>query len=682
MIPVASPNDVKIYNLSAGVSIPEWIPAEKRRRLIKKHARLRKNIQLIQDFDMPQISSCIKMSRDGESIFATGVYKPRVRCFDTKELSMKFERCFDSEVVNFQILSDDYSKLVFLQNDRHVEIHAAHGRHHRLRIPRFGRDLEYHYPSCDLFIVGVSNEIYRLNLERGQFLKSFESESSAINKCAINPEHHLLVVGNQEGKVEAWDPRIKDKVGSLDCAFYLATQNQSMDEVPSVTSLKFQDGLTMGVGTATGQILLYDIRSNKPFLVKDQMNGLPIRGLEFHNQMDLVYSMDSSIVKIWEKNTGKLYTSIQSTAEFNDLCVVPDSGLLFIANEDPKIQSYYIPNLGPAPSWCHWLDSMIEDMEETNFETVYDNYKFVTEKELEELGFSDLKGTNMLRAYMHGYFMDIRLWRKAIDAIKPFSYEEFKNKKIREKVNEERASKIHIEKLPEINKELAFKLSENKKKGSIGLLKDDRFKGLFSNPDFQVDKNSEEYVRHFPVVAQLDKSKQKQLRALEAKESKEKILTAFDEDEQREDSDEELLRHDSSSDDEKPWTEEFKKKYRQLKRSRREAEEDENSDDDEKEKSEGKVLKQPKFVEVQEGVEFRRGKPFVSTKKRSTFDGKSKFESNSDNIKMSRGSREMTFNINSNKNKFGKGRGAGREHNRAHLKGVLRPAGNIGKRKY
>lgn len=228
-----------------------------------------------------------------------------------------------------------------------------------------------------------------------------------------------------------------------------------------------------------------------------------------------------------------MYTSIQSTTEFNDLCVVPDSGLLFIANEDPKIQSYYIPNLGPAPSWCHWLDSMIEDMEETNFETVYDNYKFVTEKELEELGFSDLKGTNMLRAYMHGYFMDIRLWRKAIDAIKPFSYEEFKNKKIREKVNEERASKIHIEKLPEINKELAFKLSENKKKGSIGLLKDDRFKGLFSNPDFQVDKNSEEYVRHFPVVAQLDKSKQKQLRALEAKESKEKILTAFDEDERK-----------------------------------------------------------------------------------------------------------------------------------------------------
>lgn len=59
----------------------------------------------------------------------------------------------------------------------------------------------------------------------------------------------------------------------------------------------------MGVGTATGQILLYDIRSNKPFLVKDHMYGLPIRDIEFHNQMDLVYSMDSSVVKIWEKQS-------------------------------------------------------------------------------------------------------------------------------------------------------------------------------------------------------------------------------------------------------------------------------------------------------------------------------------------------------------------------------------------
>lgn len=58
----------------------------------------------------------------------------------------------------------------------------------------------------------------------------------------------------------------------------------------------------MGVGTATGQILLYDIRSNKPFYTKDHMYNLPIKHIAFHQQQELVLSMDSSVVKIWDRN--------------------------------------------------------------------------------------------------------------------------------------------------------------------------------------------------------------------------------------------------------------------------------------------------------------------------------------------------------------------------------------------
>jgi hypothetical protein len=43
---------------------------------------------------------------------------------------------------------------------------------------------------------------------------------------------------------------------------------------------------------------------------------------------------------------------------------------------------------------------------------VYDDYKFVTRQELEALGLSQYIGTNLLRAYMHGFFVDIRLYRK------------------------------------------------------------------------------------------------------------------------------------------------------------------------------------------------------------------------------------------------------------------------------
>lgn len=70
-----------------------------------------------------------------------------------------------------------------------------------------------------------------------------------------------------------------------------------------MTALKFQGSLTLGVGTATGQVLLFDIRSNRPFQVKDHMYGLPVQDLDFHEAQDLVLSMDSSVIKIWEKQT-------------------------------------------------------------------------------------------------------------------------------------------------------------------------------------------------------------------------------------------------------------------------------------------------------------------------------------------------------------------------------------------
>jgi ribosome biogenesis protein ENP2 len=109
---VSDPNNVKIYNLSAGKSLPEWLSERKRRALLKKDVDIRRRIELIQDFDMPGLSTTIRVSRDGQYVLATGIYKPRIKCFDVNNLSLKFERCFDSEAVTFEILSDDYSKVL------------------------------------------------------------------------------------------------------------------------------------------------------------------------------------------------------------------------------------------------------------------------------------------------------------------------------------------------------------------------------------------------------------------------------------------------------------------------------------------------------------------------------------------------------------------------------------------
>lgn len=55
---------------------------------------------------------------------ASGVYSPRVKIFETRDLAMKVERGIDSEVVQMVMLGDDYSKLALLCDDRNIELHA------------------------------------------------------------------------------------------------------------------------------------------------------------------------------------------------------------------------------------------------------------------------------------------------------------------------------------------------------------------------------------------------------------------------------------------------------------------------------------------------------------------------------------------------------------------------------
>ena len=64
---------------------------------------------------------------------------------------------------------------------------------------------------------------------------------------------------------------------------------------------------------------------------------------------------------------------------------LPNTGLIFLALEQEKMQTYFIPELGPAPRWCSFLDNLVEDMEENETDTIYDDYKFVTVEEVTKL---------------------------------------------------------------------------------------------------------------------------------------------------------------------------------------------------------------------------------------------------------------------------------------------------------
>ncbi|XP_038252473.1 nucleolar protein 10 isoform X1 [Dermochelys coriacea] len=644
---VSSLNEVKIYSLSAGRSLPEWLSDRKKRALQKKNVDVRRRIELIQDFDMPTVSTKINVSRDGQYIMAAGTYKPRIRCFDTYQLSLKFERCLDSEVVTFDILSDDYSKIVFLQCDRYVEFHSQHGRYYRTRIPKFGRDFSYHYPSCDLYFVGASSEIYRLNLEQGRYLNSLQTDASENNVCDINPIHCLFATGTAEGKVECWDPRTRNRVGVLDCALSSVTADTEIDGLPSISALKFNGALNMAVGTSTGQVLLYDLRSSNPLLVKDHQYGLPIKSIQFQDPLDLIISADSRIIKMWNKDTGKIFTSMEPEHDINDVCLYPNSGMLLTANEDPKMNIYYIPVLGPAPRWCSFLDNLTEELEENPESTVYDDYKFVTRKDLENLGLAHLIGSPLLRAYMHGFFMDIRLYHKVKIMVNPFAYEEYRKEKIRQKIEETRAQRVQLKKLPKVNKDLALKLIEEeeeqqptrkkKQKNLPNILTDDRFKVMFENPDFQVDEKSEEFRLLNPLVSKISEKRKKKLKILEQQEAQEQ------EEEEEPEGKPSDAESSETSDDEKGWVEEVRKQRKLLRQ-------EEKVKRQERLKEDQQTTLKPQFFEIKTGEEFRSFKDSAKKQKlmKKTLGDRLKLEEKLGTLSVSDttvGSKQMTFKL-------------------------------------
>ena len=389
-----------------------------------------------------------------------------------------------------------------------MNFHAPYGTHFSVRVPKFGRDLVYNWQNCDLYIGGAGDEIYRMNLEAGQFREPLVASFVGINKMHLNPVHGLLGVGGDSASCEFFDARARKSVSKLLVSTSTDTQ---------ISAFRFDsDGLTLGVGTSEGSCLLYDIRSSKPMFTKEHQYGLPIVDITFHNSglCKRVISSDKKIIKIWErensngKNMGEIVANIEPTVNLNAVHVVQDargeSGLLFVAGEQSRMMSYFIPQLGPAPRWCTFLESLTEELEETSAENggsgVYEDYKFITRAEVEELGATALIGTPMLKGYMHGFFVEMKLYSKLRAVSKPFEYEEHRKKKIREKIEEKRASRITARaRLPKVNSALAEKLMKGKSSAKASLV-DDRFSALFDREEFQQDVESEDYKLRNPTI--------------------------------------------------------------------------------------------------------------------------------------------------------------------------------------
>eukprot|EP00762_Andalucia_godoyi_P006677 ANDGO_06207.mRNA.1 Ribosome biogenesis protein enp2 homolog len=528
-------NGVKVYNVTSAASklLPAFLKA--RGEKIKKVSQT-DSIDLLQEFEFPSACNCITMSEDLQTVIAAGSYKPQIKVWETEELTMKFMRSMDSEVMKVQPLTEDWKKLVTLHADRYVGFHAQFGLYHSLRLPAFGRDLAYDCRTCDLFAVGMSSEVYRINLEEGRFQTPLSSASGVSCEYLLSCDRQkmgtgvLFAAGGDDGLVQFWDLRTKAAVS------YLKVSEHDVSRVRFCPA----NSVHMAAGDASGVVRIFDLRMSEPILTKDHNFEVPIVQIHFHEGSNKWISACERAIKVWDAQTGDAFTSMEpysavpsgrgstvttnlsiakkkkklfknnsvvdgafsgaavhsdSTNDFSgritDFCVAAgDRGLLFVGGDCPHMQSYFIPELGPAPRWCSFLDSVAEDFSE-QVPTFYTDYKFVTRAELDALGLTHLIGTDMLRDYMHGFFMDIRLYKKAKSVADPFEFKKYREEQVQSKIKSERASRVGLAQ-PTAG-------AVDKPAVSQKVLKDSRFAQLIDgNADFEIDEESAEFKRAFP----------------------------------------------------------------------------------------------------------------------------------------------------------------------------------------
>ena len=408
---------IKVYNLTAGRTLPQWLTSQKRKEL-RKDPDFQRRIQLIQDTEFPVNSQCVKFSPDEQFLGATGMYPPRVRMYELEQHSMKFERYLDAEILKFDFLENDYSKLMFLLSDKTIEFHNKGGIQCKIKVPKTGRDFKYLPSNCNTYIA-TSDNLDIINLYEGKFYDSIPI-NNPVNCLELSDKYQLVFCGCEDGVVNVLDPINEEIVSSLNINAGLINNtdvNGKQLSSVDVTSLGYDGNLLLTVGTSNGNVLTYDLRSSQPLKAQYHPNRLPIVKTMYHTTQngEFLVTADSNIVRITDKEDGKLVVPLESNRRsvITDLAIAKDSGMCVLAGDFSKLQLYYIPALGIAPKWCSYLEHLTEELEDEP-SAIYDSFQFVTKQELYDLDLQSLIGSEYLRPYMHGYFIHIKLYQRAM----------------------------------------------------------------------------------------------------------------------------------------------------------------------------------------------------------------------------------------------------------------------------
>eukprot|EP01012_Entosiphon_sulcatum_P035056 TRINITY_DN4450_c0_g1_i1.p1 TRINITY_DN4450_c0_g1~~TRINITY_DN4450_c0_g1_i1.p1 ORF type:complete len:630 (+),score=154.80 TRINITY_DN4450_c0_g1_i1:23-1891(+) len=526
-------NGVAIYNLSHGKALPQLLGDTPERVEEKGKGKLRKKqpIDVIHEMRFPHMPTHIRQTADGSFIFAAGGYPPQVHVYDVEQASMKYNRHVGLSVLQLEMLSPDNSKYAVMQAERWIQFHTPNKMHYRMRLPLEGRDMAYSPASCELFLCGVSSEVHRINLEAGKFDTPLEFDAESANAVRINPLHQLTAAGCSDGTVVCWDRRMRRSALSLNVLQSLIDSDTDPESIgDEISTIEFHyNGIVMGAGTNKGAVALFDLRSTRPSVIKDHHYGEPIKRIQFlrpamdisaQSSQQLVMSACTKNLRIWEQDTGAMFTCLIPEHPISDFTILktghnlfspyesPHSGLVLMACDSPKMNCYFIPSLGRAPDWCSFLDAFARDDEATNTENteeIFDNLKFVTPEELESLGISGEERNTKIKPWMHGYLVPSKLYLRA--------------KALLMKVAPSKREREAESKKQRISTATRKRAREDEEEAQLAELEDERFAKMKSDPRFAVKAKN--------TAAALKREKER-LERLKRKLEKTDILDSFE----------------------------------------------------------------------------------------------------------------------------------------------------------
>lgn len=444
-------NQVHVYNVTPGKALPGFLTKGERRRLAAD-SEYKKRIDVVQGLAFPTLSCVARFSPDLSYLAVAGSYPPMFKMYDLTQSSMKFQRNTTAEIVDLHFLSEDYKKLILVEADRYLEIHAQQGRIYKVRVPKAPRCscFDPHVPQ--VLVSGSGPEIYRLDLQEGRFRTSWpaagyaHAESSgsfrAIEEFGTNAlcysEQTCLTFSADRYGVGVYDARAK---GGLVSSLFLGEEITALALEPS--------GLRLAAGSAESDVLLYDLRSSAPLARFTHHSDLPINTLQFHESHGVrrLLSCDSRSIRAWDLDQGRrdagsavasvsagtqpsgpfvagvsrqgsLFCAIEGESAFRSFVVYPGSGLIFAPSEQENVPCYYVPQLGPAPRFAAHLDQLAEDLDANAQVGQYEDFKFVTLEELRQCGLEAVSSSSLVQPYMHGYYISRKLWDRAVLANK------------------------------------------------------------------------------------------------------------------------------------------------------------------------------------------------------------------------------------------------------------------------